>query len=109
MSESTERSGIRGWWRSMAAAFGRALGIKPSPAKPRKSSSRSPMAGIDMRARAAVSRQLAAEGFDRTEIARRTGLSHDIISMLLSLETDEPAESSADGSFFRILNTRMAT
>ena len=52
--------------------------------------------------------RLAADGVDRVEIARRTGLSQDTIGLLIHLAPTEAAETAAGGTFFRILQARMS-
>jgi hypothetical protein len=59
------------------------------------------------RGRTADVRRLAAQGLDRTEIARRTALAQDTVSLLLNLPSIEAAETAGGGTFFRLLETRI--
>jgi hypothetical protein len=63
----------------------------------------------DFRKSAVEVRQLADEGLPRVEIARRTGLSQDVVGMLLNIAPPEAAESAAGGTFFRILRAQLAS
>jgi hypothetical protein len=82
-------------------AFGGLFGA--GPAGPRRKTG----AAAGQRSAADV-RRLAAAGLGRTEIARRTALPQDIVAMLLNLTGEEAAESAADGTFFRALQSRIA-
>ena len=87
--------------------FGRGGSTPERPKKKlRRPSRRRGTPGIDKRS--AQVRKLAAAGVARHEIARRTRLSHDAVTMLMNLARAESAESSGQGTFFRILQSRIA-
>lgn len=108
------RSSVPGaaWFGEMVEAIRRILVFgrgTPAPARPRKVKPVArKRAANAMDKRAAEVRKLAAAGVERHEIARRTRLSQDTVAMLMHLAAVQPAESSGQGTFFRILQTRMA-
>lgn len=103
-------SGKTGWWAGLVDGAVRAFRVA-APHKrnavpaAKKSVKRDPRS--NGRSGAKV-RDLAAEGMSRPEIARATGLSQDTVALLLNLMPSEPVESAGRGTFFRILETRMA-
>ena len=98
---------MKGMWSRMVEAGARVIGFASTTAP--KSEAAKPGARRDIRVLAPVVRHLASEGATRSEIARRTGISQDIVGMLLNLPPAEAAESAGSGTFFRILKTRMGS
>lgn len=106
MSPSAPFQKISGGWVSeMLSAFSRVLAFhrgapsalnssRPTPPVPkagsavRRKSHRRPKRMRSDRAHVRA-RKLASAGFDRFEIARRTGLSHDIVGLLLYIRGEE--------------------
>lgn len=109
MAGSNRSTGPRAWFHEMSDAARRALGIRRTSTGGKRDRRAAPTrrSRIDLHARAAVTRKLADQGFDRVEIARKTRLSQDTVAMLLNLTPAEPVETSGSGTFFRILQTRM--
>ncbi|MEX2584030.1 MAG: hypothetical protein WD766_12185 [Gemmatimonadota bacterium] len=89
-------------------AFGSGGTSTRTQKKPRRRAGRRKSGDGKLQKRAVEVRKLAAAGIDRCEIARRTRMSQDTVGMLLNLSDSEPADSAGEGSFFRILQTRMA-
>ena len=99
------------WWGEMVdgarKAFGLARGVRPARPTVRTSGKRNKRGKLDYRARASLTRRLAEEGFDTAQIARRTGLSQDTVSMLLNMGSERPEETAGNGKFFRTLQSRV--
>jgi len=99
-----------GWLRELVEGATNAFAFSrrgsTDDVRPRRSRWRAKNA-FDSRARTADVHRLAALGFDRTEIARRTALAQDTVSLLLNLHSLEAAESAGHGTFFRLLETRV--
>ncbi|MEX2571714.1 MAG: hypothetical protein WD737_10490 [Gemmatimonadota bacterium] len=90
-----------------AFAFRRDPALKP-PARPRPTK-RGKRAARSAERTASNVAKLAAAGITRQEIARRTGLSQDTVSLLMNLSGSEAAESAGSGTFFRTLQAKLAT
>lgn len=114
MTQATQEE--MGWFAGMVDGARKAFGLasgrtaeKPKRRPKAKKPKRSATSKIDYRARASLTRRLADEGFTIAQIAKRTGLSQDTVTMLLKLTPSEgPEESAGTGSFFRTLQTRLA-
>ena len=87
-------------------AFGSRNGAASAPA--RSAAPRGRTANRESAKRTQSVHALAVQGFSIAEIARRTRISQDAVTMLLNLVPERPAESAADGTFFRILQARTA-
>lgn len=105
-----------GWLAELVSGAGRVVAFarsanaaNPAAAPKRRTSGVRKKTGTP-RKRIDLVRALAARGVEHHEIARSTGLSQDTVVLLLNLASAPaaPAESAANGTFFRALQARLA-
>jgi hypothetical protein len=105
--------GLR-WVGEMMEGAARVLAFQRAPARaaanvaPVRRSRARKRPGTPLARRIGEVHKLAATGLDRCEISRRTGLSQDAVSLLLTRAHAQPDFSAGRGRFFRILRPRPA-
>ena len=113
MSTATAEAKKSGLFAGLVDGAARAFSFRKATARPAATTAdarptyRGGTTKGDIRSRTPEIQRLAAEGIPTAEIARRTAISQDTVSLLLHLAPTESVDSAGRGTFFRILQTRM--